>query len=152
MIIFTLWVTGLGLLSSSSSITLEKWLSCQIGWPSLLSRDNCGAQHVRSTCCQITRTLTHTMKNFPLTSSTSETHAGKKVMKTKQLAKTDMQPKQHIISSCRTPEMNRTDIQKKNSGHLSTIKSDNLCSLSAFFYCLLVNLQQNRPISAMKPG
>lgn len=39
MIILTLWVTGLGLLSSSS-ITLEKSLSCQMGWPSWLSRDN----------------------------------------------------------------------------------------------------------------
>lgn len=47
MIILTLWVTGLGLLSSSSSITLEKWLNCQIGWPSWLSRDSWvgGAQH-----------------------------------------------------------------------------------------------------------
>lgn len=42
-----------------------------------------------STTCPInllldhTRTPTHTMKNFTLTSSTSETHAGKKVMKTK---------------------------------------------------------------------
>ena len=39
MIIFTLWVTGLGLLSSSS-ITLLKWLSCQIGWPSWFSLDS----------------------------------------------------------------------------------------------------------------
>lgn len=46
MIIFTLWVTGLGLLSSSS-ITLEKWLRCQIGWPSWLSRDNYGAKNCK---------------------------------------------------------------------------------------------------------
>lgn len=44
MIILTLWVTGLGLLSSSSSITLEKWLSCQMGWPSWFSRDNYGSK------------------------------------------------------------------------------------------------------------
>lgn len=43
MIILTLWVTGFGLLSSSS-ITLEKWPRCQIGWPSWLSRDNYGAK------------------------------------------------------------------------------------------------------------
>lgn len=41
MIILTLCVTGLGLLSSSSSRTRAKWLSCQIGCPSLLSLDNC---------------------------------------------------------------------------------------------------------------
>lgn len=45
MIILTLWVTGLGLLSSSSSITLEKWLNCQIGWPSWLSRDSWVGEH-----------------------------------------------------------------------------------------------------------
>ena len=45
IIIFTLWVTGFGLFSSSSK-TRAKWLSCQIGRPSRLSRDSCKAsQH-----------------------------------------------------------------------------------------------------------
>lgn len=38
--ILTLWVTGLGLLSSSSASTREKWLSCQMGRPSRLSLDS----------------------------------------------------------------------------------------------------------------
>lgn len=78
MIIFTLWVTGLGLLSSSS-ITLEKWLRCQIGWPSWLSRDNYGAKTVSS----IKVINGHTLVDCTLTSSTSETQAGKKVINTK---------------------------------------------------------------------
>ena len=40
MMIFTLCVTGLGLLTSSSSNTRAKWLSCQTGRPSRHSLDN----------------------------------------------------------------------------------------------------------------
>lgn len=58
MIIFTLWVTGLGLLSSSS-ITLEKWLRCQTGWPSWLSRDNYGAKTASSVMVTNGRTVAH---------------------------------------------------------------------------------------------
>lgn len=79
MIIFTLWVTGLGLLSSSS-ITLEKWLRCQIGWPSWLSRDNYGAKTASS--IKVINGCTLSM-DCTLTSSTSETQAGKKVINTK---------------------------------------------------------------------
>lgn len=45
MIIFTLWVTGLGLLSSSSASTWAKWPSCQIGRPSRLSLESCTCRH-----------------------------------------------------------------------------------------------------------
>lgn len=41
MMSFTLCVTGLGLLCSSSARTRAKWLSCQMGRPSWLSIDNC---------------------------------------------------------------------------------------------------------------
>ncbi len=40
MIILTFWVTGFGLFPSSSSRTRAKWLSCQMGRPSRLSRDS----------------------------------------------------------------------------------------------------------------
>lgn len=48
MMILTLWVTGLGLLSSSSASTRAKWLSCQIGRPSRLSLDNYAETNMRT--------------------------------------------------------------------------------------------------------
>lgn len=45
MIILTLWVTGFGLLSSSSASTRAKWLSCQIGRPSRLSLESYTHRH-----------------------------------------------------------------------------------------------------------
>lgn len=93
MMIFTLWVTGLGLLSSSSARTRAKWLSCQIGRPSRLSLDSCAHKHagahrysswdVRSSFPHSTKTITLKDIINILTSRTRETHAGKKVMKTK---------------------------------------------------------------------
>lgn len=108
MIILTLCVTGLGLLSSSSSRTRAKWLSCQIGCPSLLSLDNY-VRYILENDSHISN-IHHRFifkAEFLLTSSTNETQAGKKVMKAKQLARTDMQPKPHMISSWRTPSIHQ---------------------------------------------
>ncbi len=91
MIILTLWVTGLGLLSSSSSITLEKWLSCQIGCPSWLSRDNYRSKHNMINWHQHTHGHTHKTRHPYLQhqgdTSREESHEHKVVGQDRHAAK-----------------------------------------------------------------